>query len=79
MIQRKQVEINDDETEDIVGRLTEMTDWIHDALTKPHPHDNANQESTGNGSWGHTGGCVLVHCNQGISRSGAVVVVAYSM
>lgn len=78
MIQRKQVEINDDETEDIVGRLTEMTDWIRDALTKPHPYENANQESTGNGSWGHTGGCVLVHCNQGISRSGTVVV-AYSM
>lgn len=78
MIQRKKVEIADAETEDILTRLTEMTDWIHDALTRPHPHGNANPDSTENGSAGHTGGCVLVHCNKGISRSGAVVV-AYSM
>lgn len=78
VIQRKQVEIADAETEDILTRLTEMTDWIHDALTRPHPHGNANPGSTKNGSAGHTGGCVLVHCNKGISRSGAVVV-AYSM
>ncbi|BCS29890.1 dual specificity protein phosphatase family protein [Aspergillus puulaauensis] len=77
-IQRKQVEIADAETEDILTRLTEMTDWIHDALTRPHPHGNANTDSTENGSAGHTGGCVLVHCNKGISRSGAVVV-AYIM
>lgn len=78
MIQRKLVEVNDDETEDILGRLKGMTDWIAGTLARPHPYDNTNPESTEDRSSSHTGGRVLVHCNQGISRSGAVVV-AYSM
>ncbi|OJJ58196.1 hypothetical protein ASPSYDRAFT_90383 [Aspergillus sydowii CBS 593.65] len=78
VIQRKLVEVNDDETEDILGRLKGMTDWIAGTLARPHPYDNANPESTEDRSSSHTGGRVLVHCNQGISRSGAVVV-AYIM
>ncbi|KAL4991943.1 protein-tyrosine phosphatase-like protein [Aspergillus falconensis] len=75
-IRRKQVELDDDPTEDLLGCLNSMLNWIHDALVRPHPHSAPNPQVMTLNT--HTGGRVLVHCERGISRSGAVVV-AYIM
>ncbi|KAL3433887.1 protein-tyrosine phosphatase-like protein [Aspergillus tetrazonus] len=75
-IQRKQVELDDDPTEDLLGCLNSMLNWIHGALVRPHPHPEPLPQITDLSP--HTGGQVLVHCERGISRSGAVVV-AYIM
>ncbi|KAL4769872.1 protein-tyrosine phosphatase-like protein [Aspergillus nidulans var. acristatus] len=75
-IRRKQVELDDDPTEDILGCLNSMLNWIHGALVRPHPHPAPLPQITGISP--HTGGQILVHCERGISRSGAVVV-AYIM
>ncbi|KAL4737725.1 protein-tyrosine phosphatase-like protein [Aspergillus similis] len=75
-IQCKQVELDDDPTEDLLRRLNGMLNWIHGALVRPHPHPEPLQQVAALSP--HTGGQVLVHCERGISRSGAVVV-AYIM
>ncbi|KAL2868179.1 dual specificity protein phosphatase family protein [Aspergillus lucknowensis] len=86
-ITRKQVDIDDDPTEDILGPLGEMLDFIHDALSRPDvtdadavtgPSTRGEGEKTHRDTGTYAAGRVLVHCNQGISRSGAVVV-AYIM
>ncbi|KAL4778059.1 protein-tyrosine phosphatase-like protein [Aspergillus varians] len=87
-IQCKHVNLDDDPTEDILRHLGEMLDWVRDALIQPHPRPHLNSKSNSNSNstenaesqpnTEHTGGRVLVHCSQGISRSGAVVV-AYIM
>ncbi|KAL5332671.1 protein-tyrosine phosphatase-like protein [Aspergillus crustosus] len=81
-LMRKYVELDDDPAEDILRSLERMLDWIHEALTQPHPRceaeDSFHPETDTASHILHMGGRVLVHCNQGISRSGAVVV-AYMM
>ncbi|KAL4870319.1 hypothetical protein BDV12DRAFT_195466 [Aspergillus spectabilis] len=82
-LKRKYVELDDDPAEDLLRPLERMLDWIHDALTHPHPRshdeDSGFHPETDTASHiTHTGGRVLIHCNQGISRSGAVVI-AYIM
>ncbi|KAF4631499.1 hypothetical protein G7Y89_g6635 [Cudoniella acicularis] len=71
----KHIPIYDDPTEDILIHLEDACDWIQNCLSTFSPtnkdNDNANEatEKEKNG-----GGGVLVHCTQGISRSGAVIV-----
>ncbi|KAL4916853.1 protein-tyrosine phosphatase-like protein [Aspergillus aurantiobrunneus] len=84
-IQRYQEDIDDDPTEDILRCISHMLDWVRSALVKPHPHPHRGTNVNGVGTVAesqalksHAGGRVLVHCNHGISRSGAVVV-AYIM
>jgi dual specificity phosphatase 12 len=60
----KQIDIDDDPTEDILMHLNDACDWIDEAL----PRDSAKEDGT------DEKGGVLVHCTQGISRSGAIVV-----
>lgn len=61
----KQININDDPTEDIICHLKDACDWIEKALSE-------QRESVENSFKRRNG--MLVHCTQGISRSGAVVV-----
>ncbi|KAK4943563.1 hypothetical protein LTR10_016857 [Elasticomyces elasticus] len=65
-IEFRTIEIDDDPTVDIVQHLSAACDWIQEGLGTLSK-DNA-EPSPG----------VLVHCRQGISRSGAIVV-AYLM
>lgn len=60
---RKQVGVEDSPTEDILVHLAGVCEWI----------DKALKTSAGGGE-SNSGAKVLVHCRQGISRSGAVVV-----
>ncbi|KAL4981099.1 hypothetical protein BDW66DRAFT_3423 [Aspergillus desertorum] len=69
---RKQTELDDDPTEDLIGCLNSMLNWIHDALVRPHPYAVRSPPIRTLNT--HTGGRVLVHSERGISRSGAVVV-----
>ena len=57
----KHIELDDDPNENIFPYLKEACDWINKGLRR-----NLEQDSQQPG--------VLVHCRQGISRSGAVVV-----
>ncbi|KAH8648785.1 protein-tyrosine phosphatase-like protein [Tricladium varicosporioides] len=68
-ISMKALNIDDDPMEDIVCHLKDICDWIAKAL-------NEEKNSVENSPERRNG--VLVHCTQGISRSGAVVV-AYLM
>ncbi|OCK78047.1 phosphatases II [Lepidopterella palustris CBS 459.81] len=72
----KHVEIVDDPVEDILLHLNETCDWI-DAVLKPIESTDQSLSTNVEGENKKAGG-VLVHCTQGISRSGAVVV-AYVM
>jgi hypothetical protein len=73
--------MDDDPMEDLLAHLDEMLDWVHDAIIGPAPLDgaeedqvNAGKESGMDTSTRQDQGRVLVHCNQGVSRSGSVVV-----
>jgi dual specificity phosphatase 12 len=59
----KHIDIDDDPTENLVWRLKEACDWIDAGL-------KSSSAETGDGT--QVG--VLVHCTQGISRSGSIVV-----
>ncbi|RFU26809.1 hypothetical protein B7463_g9532, partial [Scytalidium lignicola] len=63
---QKHIDIDDDPTEDILRYLKEACDWIDESLQSSF---NASSK---------TGVGVLVHCTQGISRSGSFIV-AYLM
>ncbi|KAL2787360.1 protein-tyrosine phosphatase-like protein [Aspergillus keveii] len=83
-IARKHVDMNDDPLDDLLARLDDMLDWVHAAIG-PAPlntdkKDQVNEEKKPgmDASTRRSRGHVLVHCNQGISRSGSVVV-AYIM
>ncbi|KAL2856284.1 protein-tyrosine phosphatase-like protein [Aspergillus pseudodeflectus] len=84
-ITRKHVDMDDDPMEDLLAHLDGMLDWVHDAIIGTAPLDgaeedqvNAGKESGVDTSTRQDQGRVLVHCNQGVSRSGSVVV-AYIM
>ncbi|KAL3464018.1 protein-tyrosine phosphatase-like protein [Aspergillus heterothallicus] len=96
----KHIDIDDDPMEDLLSKLNEMLEWIHDALAPPAPTPSCSNQiqdsgrlsseqvvrdqdarpkpSTETAPNSESRGRVLVHCNQGISRSGSVVV-AYIM
>lgn len=64
---RKQIDINDDPTEDILCHLKDACDWIEvSLLSTPVKIDNdkSNEARVG----------VLVHCTQGIFRSGSIII-----
>ena len=62
---RKYIDIDDDPTEDILCHLNEACEWIDKALEgKEAEDDGGERRDVG----------VLVHCVQGISRSGSIVV-----
>jgi hypothetical protein len=75
--------MNDDPLEDLLARLDVMLDWVHSAIEPASlvidktDQVNKDKESGTETSTRRSRGHVLVHCNQGISRSGSVVV-AYS-
>ncbi|KAI9374234.1 protein-tyrosine phosphatase-like protein [Aspergillus egyptiacus] len=75
---RKQVDLDDDPTEDILWRLNEMLDWIQNALASSPAVSTQSDTEAGLTTQTLVQGRVLVHCVQGISRSGAVIV-AYLM
>ncbi|KAJ0427019.1 protein-tyrosine phosphatase-like protein [Aspergillus carlsbadensis] len=86
-ITRKHVDMDDDPMEDLLARLDDMLDWVHGAIIGSAPLDIVEEDRVDEGkeSGPDTSTCrdrdrgrVLVHCNQGISRSGSVVV-AYIM
>ncbi|KAL3452897.1 protein-tyrosine phosphatase-like protein [Aspergillus insuetus] len=80
----KHVDMNDDPLEDLLARLDDMLDWVHNAIGSAsldiHEKNQVNKEKESSmGTFTRRSrGHVLVHCNQGISRSGSVVV-AYIM
>jgi dual specificity phosphatase 12 len=59
----KHLDIDDDPTEDLVCRLKDACDWI-DAALKTTTKEDGDEMQTG----------VLVHCTQGMSRSGSIAV-----
>ena len=61
-VEIKNLLIDDDPTEDILVHLQDACDWIQDGLNQ-NSMDNLDCQ---NG--------VLVHCSQGISRSGSFIV-----
>ncbi|KAK2770296.1 hypothetical protein FQN53_005645 [Emmonsiellopsis sp. PD_33] len=61
-VEIRNINIDDDPTEDILEHLQDAYDWIQDGL-------NHRSEGTPNSTPG-----VLVHCLQGISRSGSFIV-----
>ncbi|KAF2459677.1 protein-tyrosine phosphatase-like protein [Lineolata rhizophorae] len=67
-ISRKIVEIDDDPTQDMMRHLKDACDWIDAGLGEKRNDAENEQRQRG----------VLVHCVQGISRSGSIVV-AYLM
>jgi dual specificity phosphatase 12 len=61
----KHIDINDDPTEDILQYLKDACDWIETSLTaEPTKAEVGDPKQVG----------VLVHCTQGISRSGSIVI-----
>jgi dual specificity phosphatase 12 len=56
----KHIDIDDDPTEDILCHLEETSEWIGNALKSGA--DEGEQIG------------VLVHCTQGMSRSGAIII-----
>lgn len=61
----KHIDINDDPTEDILCHLQGACDWIENSLL-------SKSKEVVNDSTAPVG--VLVHCTQGISRSGSIIV-----
>lgn len=61
----KHIDINDDPAEDILRHLQDACDWIEKGLL-------SNSKIEEGSSLAPAG--VLVHCTQGISRSGSVVI-----
>ncbi|KFY17447.1 hypothetical protein V492_00696 [Pseudogymnoascus sp. VKM F-4246] len=62
---QKHIDINDDPTEDILIHLKDTCDWIKASLASaPVNSDGDGPKQVG----------VLVHCTQGISRSGSIVI-----
>ncbi|KFX86739.1 hypothetical protein V490_08891 [Pseudogymnoascus sp. VKM F-3557] len=66
---QRHIDIQDDPTEDILIHLKDACDWIKAGL------DSGQQKAKGDDQ---TQVGVLVHCTQGISRSGSIVI-AYLM
>lgn len=64
----KHIDINDDPTEDLLYHLKDACDWIESNLSSGKKESKDAGQQSG----------VLVHCTQGISRSGSVVI-AYCM
>jgi dual specificity phosphatase 12 len=62
----KHLDIDDDPTEDILVHLKDACDWIKTGLATP------SKRAEGDNSLKQVG--VLVHCTQGISRSGSIIV-----
>jgi dual specificity phosphatase 12 len=61
----KHLNIDDDPTEDFLFHLKDACDWIKTSLVStPKTVEGDNAKQVG----------VLVHCTQGISRSGSIVV-----
>jgi protein-tyrosine phosphatase len=61
---RKQFEIEDNPTEDILQHLKEACDWIEISLASAKENEGGDKSQLG----------VLVHGTEGISRSGTIVV-----
>jgi protein-tyrosine phosphatase len=57
----KHIDLDDDPTEDILYVLDDTCEWIDEGLKNGNGQDEGQRG-------------VLVHCTQGMSRSGAVVV-----
>jgi protein-tyrosine phosphatase len=64
VLMRKQFEIEDNPTEDILQYLKEACDWIEISLASAKENEGGDQFQLG----------VLVHGTEGISRSGTIVV-----
>jgi dual specificity phosphatase 12 len=64
----KQIDINDDPTEDILCHLKDACDWIEASLLSPS-RNLKGEEPNDSLTVG-----VLVHCTHGISRSGSIVI-----
>ena len=61
----KHLDIDDDPTEDLLFHLKDVCDWIKTSLeSTPKKVEGDDSKQVG----------VLVHCTQGISRSGSIVV-----
>ncbi|KAL2844772.1 protein-tyrosine phosphatase-like protein [Aspergillus pseudoustus] len=76
---RNHVDIDDDPMEDLLLRLDGMLEWVHEAIgPNPSKEGGGGVECRTDNPPAQTRGRVLVHCNQGISRSGSVIV-AYIM
>jgi protein-tyrosine phosphatase len=58
------ININDDPTEDLLCHLGEACDWIEEKLHEEIVDLDDDIQQVG----------VLVHCTQGISRSGSIIV-----
>ena len=63
----KHIDINDDPTEDILLYLKEACDWIEASLLSTSSNIDKKKRTAG------TVG-VLIHCTQGITRSGSIVI-----
>ena len=65
-LKHKHIDIDDDPTEDILCHLKDACDWIETGLQSGSKIGDDRDE--------HRQVGVLVHCTQGISRSGSIVV-----
>jgi dual specificity phosphatase 12 len=62
-VEIKHIDIDDDPMVDILEHLQDACDWIQEGL-ELHPDSKEESQQVG----------VLVHCRQGISRSGSFIV-----